>query len=47
MEILKSQKGKFRNNKKFSILVQKEFSAEFIRVYFDQFLWALIVYRLD
>ena len=37
LEIIKNQKGKLRNNRRFSILVQKEFSAEFIRVYFDQF----------
>ena len=29
------------------ILVQKEFSVEFIRVYLDQFFSAIIVYRLE
>ena len=47
MEILKSQKEKFKNTKRFGILVQKGFSAEFIRVYLDQIIWAFIVYRLD
>ena len=37
LEILKIQKRKFRNTRRFSILVQKGFSAEFIRVYLDQF----------
>ena len=47
MEILKTQKEKFGNNRRFIILVQTGFSAEFIRVYLDQFFWAIIVYRLD
>ena len=47
VEIWKSQKRKFRNTRRFSILVQKGFNAEFIRLYLDQFFWAIIVYRLD
>ena len=47
LEILKSHKGRFRNTRRFSFLVQKELSAEFIRVYADQFFWAIIVCRLN
>ena len=47
MEILKSQKGNLEKLENLVFWFKQGVSAEIIRVYLEQFFWAIIVYRFD